>query len=110
MEDSSETEIKNVCIEKGIEPKNPLNKGQLLDHLMSNLVLPKLIEPTFIIDYPKVISPLAKARIVGIEEIWLKDLNYLLEDLNLLIHFLNSMIQLIKENVLKNKPGSKLGR
>ena len=62
MEDSSEAEIKNVCIEKGIEPKNPLNKGQLLDHLMSNLVEPKLIEPTFIIDYPKVISPLAKAH------------------------------------------------
>ena len=62
LEDSSEAEIKNVCIEKGIEPKNSLNKGQLLDHLMSNLVEPKLIEPTFIIDYPKVISPLAKAH------------------------------------------------
>ena len=40
--------------------QNPFEQGTIIDHLMSNLVEPKLIEPTFIIDYPKVISPLAK--------------------------------------------------
>ena len=32
----------------------------MLDALMSELVEPNLIEPTFITDYPKAISPLAK--------------------------------------------------
>ena len=54
--------IKIICEEKGLDlEKNP-NLGQMLDGLMSALVEPNLIEPTFIIDYPKVISPLAKAH------------------------------------------------
>ena len=36
------------------------NIGQILDALMGELVEPTLKEPTFVIDYPKVISPLAK--------------------------------------------------
>ena len=47
---------------KGIELEENSNLGQMLDGLMSALVEPKLIEPTFIIDYPKVISPLAKTH------------------------------------------------
>ena len=55
-------EIRIICEEKGLDlEKNP-NLGQMLDGLMSALVEPNLIEPTFIIDYPKVISPLAKAH------------------------------------------------
>ena len=52
--------LKNVCLNKGlkIEPEN--SYSQLLDQLMSEYVEPKLIQPTFIIDYPTIISPLAK--------------------------------------------------
>ncbi|MEM7126105.1 MAG: lysine--tRNA ligase [Chloroflexota bacterium] len=35
--------------------------GKLVDNLMSTFVEPKLIQPTFLIDYPRDVSPLAKA-------------------------------------------------
>jgi len=34
--------------------------GKLVDHLLSKYVEPKLIQPTFLIDYPRDISPFAK--------------------------------------------------
>ena len=37
-----------------------LSKGKVLDKLFSIIVEPTLIEPTFVFDYPLVISPLAK--------------------------------------------------
>ena len=54
------TQLRKICIEKGLEVESKNNIGQLLDLLMSELVEPKLIDPTFVIDYPKSISPLAK--------------------------------------------------
>ena len=54
------TQLRKICIEKGLEVETKNNIGQLLDLLMSELVEPKLIDPTFVIDYPKSISPLAK--------------------------------------------------
>ena len=58
--DKSEDQLKAICKEKGIEIESNTNVGQMLDALMGELVEPSLIEPTFVIDYPKVISPLAK--------------------------------------------------
>ena len=54
------TQLRKICIDKGLEVESKNNIGQLLDLLMSELVEPKLIDPTFVIDYPKSISPLAK--------------------------------------------------
>ncbi len=36
--------------------------GKLVDELISEYVEPRLIQPTFLMDYPKEISPLAKAK------------------------------------------------
>ena len=58
--DISEDQLKVVCQEKGIEVETNTNIGQMLDALMGEIIEPNLIEPTFVIDYPKVISPLAK--------------------------------------------------
>ena len=58
--DISENQLKVLCEEKGIEVGSNTNIGQMLDALMGELIEPTLIEPTFVIDYPKVISPLAK--------------------------------------------------
>ncbi len=62
-------EMVAICKEFEISvPDNP-NYGQLLDLLMKELVEPNLLQPTFVIDYPKVISPLAKLHRSGDPEL-----------------------------------------
>lgn len=56
----NEKELVTLCDKFKIDTPPKLNYGQLLDLLMSKLVEPNLIQPTFVIDYPKAISPLAK--------------------------------------------------
>ena len=53
-------ELKKLCIDKGVTIDKKDNYGQLLDRLMSDFVEPKLLKPTFVTDYPTIISPLAK--------------------------------------------------
>ena len=60
--DLDEKKLREICTEKEISIDDDFNLGQILDELMSELVEPKLIQPTFVIDYPKEISPLAKAH------------------------------------------------
>ncbi len=48
-------------IEGNVEPK--ATRGKLIDALLSNYVEPRLIQPTFIVDYPLEISPLAKKKV-----------------------------------------------
>ena len=62
MKDFDKKEILNVCNDNKIEIGSDLNEGQMLDKLMSELIEPTLIEPTFVIDYPKLILPLAKSH------------------------------------------------
>ena len=38
------------------------SRGRLIDKLVSTFVEPKLIQPTFLLDYPEEMSPLAKAK------------------------------------------------
>ncbi|MFQ6614232.1 MAG: lysine--tRNA ligase [Fidelibacterota bacterium] len=62
---SDATELRAVAQEKGINTENLSTYGQILDELMKHLVEPHLIQPTFIMDYPKAISPLAKPHRSG---------------------------------------------
>ena len=56
----SSKKLNNICKANHIDVEDNDNYGQMLDALMTELVEPKLIQPTFITDYPKAISPLAK--------------------------------------------------
>jgi lysyl-tRNA synthetase class 2 len=44
------------------EPGHAMVRGRLLDELFSEKVQPELIQPTFVYDYPKEVSPLAKEK------------------------------------------------
>jgi len=59
---ATDSEMKALCKSHNIEVEIKANYGQMLDLLMTELVEPKLIQPTFVTDYPKSISPLAKAH------------------------------------------------
>ncbi len=58
---AKESEIDRHCEQHGVDYKK-LALGSKIDKLFSELVQKNLIEPTFVIDYPKVISPLAKTH------------------------------------------------
>lgn len=47
---------------RGLEVDPRARRGKLIDDLISKFVEPNLIQPTFVYDYPREISPLAKAR------------------------------------------------
>ena len=61
--------LKELCSKKGLNTENNNNYGQFLDQLMSEFVEPKLIQPTFVTDYPTAISPLAKKHRNGNEKL-----------------------------------------
>ncbi len=48
--------------DKNIEAEPGLNWAKLVDEIMKNCVRAKLVEPTFLIDYPLSMSPLAKTK------------------------------------------------
>ncbi|MGB9716169.1 MAG: lysine--tRNA ligase [Thermodesulfovibrionales bacterium] len=48
--------------EHGIEIKGDVSLGKILDEIFKEIVEPKLIQPTFITDYPVELSPLAKRK------------------------------------------------
>jgi lysyl-tRNA synthetase class 2 len=47
---------------RGMQPKPGLTRGKLIEGLMSDFLEPTLIQPTFLYDYPRDISPLAKSK------------------------------------------------
>jgi lysyl-tRNA synthetase class 2 len=54
--------LRTRMAELGIEADPNKGKGRLIDELLSTFVEPKLIQPTFLLDYPVEMSPLAKRK------------------------------------------------
>jgi lysyl-tRNA synthetase class 2 len=47
---------------KGLSPKEETHRGKLIESLLSHFVEPNIVQPTFLFDYPRDISPLAKSK------------------------------------------------
>jgi lysyl-tRNA synthetase class 2 len=54
--------LAQAMTEKGIKFNPGLSRGKLIDTLLGDYLEPTLIQPTFLYDYPRDISPLAKSK------------------------------------------------
>jgi len=52
--------LKRIALARGLDTGEASSRGDFLDLLFSELVEPGLLQPTFVMDYPVEISPLAK--------------------------------------------------
>ena len=60
IKNKSETELKEICKELGIETDSSMGKGKLIDEIFGEKCEAHFIQPTFITDYPIEMSPLVK--------------------------------------------------
>jgi len=60
LSDKEVDEIRAIAKKLHIEVDESMGKGKLIDEIFGETVEPKLIQPTFITDYPIEMSPLAK--------------------------------------------------
>jgi lysyl-tRNA synthetase, class II len=60
MEHLDAESLEQAIVARGDSIKPGQTWGKLVDHLLGKWVEPKLLQPTFIIDYPRDISPFAK--------------------------------------------------
>ncbi|MBN1266581.1 MAG: lysine--tRNA ligase [Anaerolineales bacterium] len=58
----STEELRAAMKKLGHEPSEKSTRGKLIDSLLSTYVEPNCIQPTFLYDYPRDISPLAKSK------------------------------------------------
>lgn len=57
---ASESDLKGLAKNLGIEINGIFGKAKFIDEIFSQVVEPELIQPTFVVDYPLILSPLAK--------------------------------------------------
>ncbi|NQW23244.1 MAG: lysine--tRNA ligase [SAR202 cluster bacterium] len=62
LESMDDAALRKRATELGIDTKVLESRGRLIDKLLSTFVEPHLIQPTFVLDYPEEMSPLAKAK------------------------------------------------
>ncbi|MDP2335754.1 MAG: lysine--tRNA ligase [Bacteroidota bacterium] len=56
----TESELRDICTQLGIETDPTMGKGKMIDEIFGEKCEPYYIQPTFIIDYPVEMSPLTK--------------------------------------------------
>ena len=56
-------QLKKKASEMGIVTEVIDSRGRLIDKLLSTFVEPHLVQPTFVLDYPEEMSPLAKGKL-----------------------------------------------
>ena len=52
--------MERICQAHGVPLSPPVTVATLLDRLIGHFVEPLCVQPTFVYDFPKVLSPLAK--------------------------------------------------
>ncbi|MEC9014501.1 MAG: amino acid--tRNA ligase-related protein, partial [Chloroflexota bacterium] len=62
LESTDDDALRKKASEIGIDTTVLESRGRLIDKLLSTFVEPNLIQPTFVLDYPEEMSPLAKAK------------------------------------------------
>lgn len=62
VQDMSDEELRERVKALGVADTDGMGRGKLIDELFGELVEPKLQQPTFITDYPREMSPLAKPK------------------------------------------------
>lgn len=60
LKGKSEIELAGVATKLHVKVESSMGAGKIIDAIFSELIEPKLIQPTFITDYPVEMSPLAK--------------------------------------------------
>ena len=62
VSDMDPVRLARLCKVRNLEARPGSGAGGMLDELFSALVQPGLIQPTFVVDHPREISPLAKVK------------------------------------------------
>jgi lysyl-tRNA synthetase class 2 len=62
VDNTSQEDLEKYCNDNKVELLGGETKGQLIYAIFEHLVTDKLIEPIWVIDYPKDVSPLSKAH------------------------------------------------
>jgi lysyl-tRNA synthetase class 2 len=62
LEHEDEASLRRAISRQGLQVDEGRGVSQILDKLISAYVEPKLIQPTFLLDYPLAMSPLAKRK------------------------------------------------
>jgi lysyl-tRNA synthetase class 2 len=73
MEKIETEELRTLCIKQYDLPSKEANKmgrGNLLDHVYKKTARPTLLQPTFVIDYPTDLKPLARPKGNGTSDVY----------------------------------------